>query len=110
VARRAARRPRPQRQLLHDLLADRLPGVGYRVPEGTYLAWLDFRPLGLGDDPAVFLREHAQVALSPGPDFGTGGAGHARLNFATSPAVLTDAVERMARAVRDHEVLIGGDP
>jgi cystathionine beta-lyase len=88
------------RHLLHELLADHLPEVGYRVPEGTYLAWLDFASLGLGDDPAAFLREHAKVALSPGPDFGTGGAGHARLNFATSPAVLTEAVERMGGAVR----------
>ena len=88
------------RHLLAELLATHLPEVGYRVPEGTYLAWLDLRPLGLGDDPATFLRVSAQVALSPGIDFGTGGAGHARLNFATSPAVLTEAVERMARAVR----------
>ena len=84
------------RLLLRDLLAEHLPEVGYRVPEGTYLAWLDCRALGLGDDPAAFFREHAKVALSPGPDFGTGGAAHARLNFATSPAILTDAVERMA--------------
>lgn len=95
------------RQLLHELLSDQLPGVGYRIPEGTYLAWLDFRPLGMGDDPAEFLREHAKVALSPGPDFGSGGAGHARLNFATSPVVLTEAVERMARAVGDRAVAAG---
>ena len=28
--------------------------------------------------------------------FGTGGAGHVRLNFATAQAVLREAVERMA--------------
>lgn len=84
------------RLLLRDLLAEHLPEVGYRVPEGTYLAWLDCGGLGLGDDPAAFFREHAKVALSPGPDFGTGGAGHARLNFATSPDILTQAVARMA--------------
>ncbi len=39
------------------------------------------------------------MALSPGPGFGTGGEGHARLNFATSPAVLAQAVERMASAI-----------
>jgi cystathionine beta-lyase len=88
------------RLLLRDLLAQHLPDVGYRVPEGTYLAWLDCRRLGLGDDPAAVFRERARVALSPGPDFGTGGLGHARLNFATSPAILTEAVERMAAACR----------
>ena len=61
------------------------PTCGYQVPEGTYLAWLDCRRLGLGDDPAAVFRERGRVALSPGPDFGTGGQGHARLNFATSP-------------------------
>jgi cystathionine beta-lyase len=86
------------RHLLRDLLAQALPDVGYRVPEGTYLAWLDCRALGLGDDPAAHIREHAKVALSRGLDFGTGGAGHARLNFATSPALLAEAVERMAGA------------
>lgn len=86
------------RRLLAELLEEHLPQVGYRVPQATYLAWLDCRALGLGTDPAAAFRERGRVALSPGPGFGTGGEGHARLNFATSPAVLADAVERMASA------------
>ncbi|CAM5308465.1 cysteine-S-conjugate beta-lyase OS=Streptomyces fumanus OX=67302 GN=GCM10018772_26380 PE=3 SV=1 [Streptomyces fumanus] len=87
------------RRLLTRLLAERLPGIVHRAGEATYLAWLDCRALGLGDDPAeVFLRR-GRVALSPGPDFGTGGAGHVRLNLATTPEVLTEAVRRMAAAV-----------
>jgi cystathionine beta-lyase len=87
------------RRLLADLLVAHLPGIGYRLPEATYLAWLDYRALGLGDDPAAVFRERGRVALSPGPGFGTGGGGHARLNFATSPELLRTAVDRMARAV-----------
>ena len=87
------------RRLLADLLAAHLPEVGYRVPAATYLAWLDFSPLGLPEEPGAFLLAHAGVALSAGVDFGPAGAGHARLNFATSSAVLTEAVERMATAV-----------
>ncbi|MFI8192576.1 MalY/PatB family protein [Streptomyces sp. NPDC085946] len=88
------------RRLLARLLAEHLPAIGYRPGEGTYLAWLDCRALGLGDDPAeVFLRR-GRVALVPGPDFGGVGAGHARLNLATSPEVLDEAVRRMARAVQ----------
>jgi cystathionine beta-lyase len=34
--------------------------------------------------------------------FGSGGRGHVRLNFATSPTILTDAVTRMGRAVADR--------
>ena len=41
----------------------------------------------------------ARVALSAGPAFGTGGDGHVRLNFATSPAVLAEAIDRMASAL-----------
>ncbi len=87
------------RRLLGELLDERLPAVGYRMPEGTYLAWLDCTALGLGDDPAQVFLDKGRVALNHGPEFGTGGAGHARLNLATTPEVLTEAVARMARAV-----------
>jgi cystathionine beta-lyase len=86
------------RRLLADLLAERLPAVKYRMPEATYLAWLDLRALGWGDDPAAHALEHAKVALSDGPPFGTPGRGFARLNLACSPEVLTEAVSRLARA------------
>lgn len=87
------------RRLLGRLLAEALPEVGYRPPEGTYLAWLDCRGLGLGDDPAAVFLERGRVALSAGPPFGSGGEGHARLNLATSPTVIEEAVGRMRRAV-----------
>jgi cystathionine beta-lyase len=87
------------RTLLESLLAKHLPGVGYAVPEATFLAWLDCSDLGLGDDPAAVFLERGRVALSPGPDFGGMGRGYARLNFATSPAILTEGVQRMAAAV-----------
>jgi cystathionine beta-lyase len=84
------------RRLLADLLAEHLPQVGYEQPQAGYLAWLDCRTLGLGDDPAEVLLERAKVALSPGPQFGTGGEGFARLNFATSPELLTEIITRIA--------------
>ncbi len=88
------------RRLLTALLAEQLPGVGYRPGDATYLAWLDCRALGLGDDPAAVFLERGRVALSRGLDFGTGGAGHVRLNIATSPEILTEGVRRMAAALR----------
>ncbi|WP_254666054.1 MalY/PatB family protein [Streptomyces sp. WMMB 322] len=87
------------RSLLAGLLKEHLPEVGYRSHEGTFLAWLDCRALGLGDDPAAAFLERGRVALIPGPAFGTGGAGYARLNIATSPENLEEAVRRMASAV-----------
>lgn len=41
------------------------------------------------------------MSLSSGNAFGTGGAGWVRLNLATSPANLTDAVTRMGRAAQE---------
>ncbi len=82
------------RRTLAALLARHLPGVVYHEPQATYLAWLDCRGLGLGDDPAETFRERG-VELAPGPRFGSIGTGFARLNFATSPIVLEAIVERM---------------
>ena len=58
------------RRLLADLVADELPGVRYRIPDASYLAWLDLSALGWGDDPAAYALEHAKVALANGPMFG----------------------------------------
>jgi len=88
------------RRSLETLVCSELPGVVYVPPQAGYLAWLDCRRLGLGEDPAAVFLEHGRVALSPGPSFGTQGRGFARLNFATSSALLAEAVERMAAAVR----------
>lgn len=88
------------RHLLGKLLAEQLPEVAYRPPQGTYLAWLDCRALDLPADPAAVFLDRGRVALNSGSEFGTGGAGHVRLNLATSPEVLTEAVGRMASAVR----------
>ncbi|WP_019546147.1 MalY/PatB family protein [Streptomyces sulphureus] len=88
------------RRLLGDLLAAHLPAVGYRLPEATILAWLDCRALGLGDDPAAAFLDRGRVALTSGPAFGTGGEGRVRLNYATSPDILEEAVARMASVFR----------
>ncbi|MER6092091.1 MalY/PatB family protein [Streptomyces bluensis] len=88
------------RRLLAGLLAEHLPAVRYAPAQATYLAWLDCRELGLGDDPAAVFLERGRVALSSGTDFGTGGAGFVRLNLATSPELITEAVRRMAAALR----------
>jgi cystathionine beta-lyase len=83
------------RDLLRDLLTAELPGVGYEPPQATYLGWLDCTSLGLGDDPASAFLKRGRVALSRGSDFGTEGAAHVRLNFATTAAILREVVARM---------------
>jgi cysteine-S-conjugate beta-lyase len=83
------------RTLLGTLLADCLPEVGYVPPQAGYLAWLDCRALGLGDDPARTFLARGRVALTRGIDFGREGVGFARLNIGTSAELLTEAVRRM---------------
>lgn len=87
------------RFLLAELLEKHLPGTRYTPPESTYLAWIDCRELGLSDDPAKVFLDLGRVGLNSGIPFGKGGEGHVRFNLATSPAILTEAVERMATAV-----------
>jgi cystathionine beta-lyase len=41
----------------------------------------------------------ARVALGEGTNYGPAGAGHVRLNLATSPAIITEAVERISAAI-----------
>ena len=88
------------RRLLAELLGEHLPSARYVLPQAGYLAWIDFTALGLGPDPAKVFLDRGRVALSQGPSFGTGGDGFARLNLATTRALLEEAVRRMARAVK----------
>jgi cysteine-S-conjugate beta-lyase len=91
------------RRLLADLLAEHLPEVRYRPPDGTYLGWLDCRELfarrGIEASPGEFFLGRAQVLLTDGSACGEAGRGHARLNFATPRPVLAEIVRRMAAAV-----------
>lgn len=84
---------------LRDHLVARLaadaPAVGIHSPHATYLAWLDVSACGLGPQPSVYLLEHAKVGVNEGTDFGSGGEGHVRLNFGTSPQLLDEILDRL---------------
>jgi cysteine-S-conjugate beta-lyase len=98
-----------RRDQLGELLAAHLPMITWRPPEATYLAWLDCTALGTGGEPAELFRTKGRVALEPGPRFGTIGGGHVRLNFATGPEILTEAIARMAAAVNGIDGIDGAD-
>lgn len=89
--------------LLDRLLAEHLPRARWRRPDATFVAWLDLRGYtGLGDDPAALFLSEGRVALSSGPAFGAEGRGFARLNFACSEEILTEALTRMGRVAAAH--------
>lgn len=84
------------RRLLAELLARLLPEARYRIPDAGYLAWIDLQAMGWGENPARRILRDAKVALHYGPAFGDEGKGYVRLNFGTSPEIITEAVERIA--------------
>lgn len=90
------------RRLVADLLAEHLPGARYVPPQASYLAWIDLSAYDVEADPSVVLLDRARVALNAGPTFGAGGEGHVRLNMATSPAILTEIITRVADALATH--------
>lgn len=86
------------RSLLADLVAEHLPQVDYREPEGTYLGWLDCRRAGLAD-PGSFFTKNAGVVTVDGALCGTAGQGHLRYNFATPRPVMARSLEAMGAAL-----------
>jgi cysteine-S-conjugate beta-lyase len=88
------------RRRLTGQLAAELPSVVFDEPQASYLAWLDFRSLGWGDDPSARILDEARVAVNPGLTFGSEGAGFVRLNFACSPELLDEAIARVSAVSR----------
>lgn len=86
------------RELLYEAFPAGAP-IACLPTEGTYLAWLDCRGLGLTDEALhdLFLKK-AGVWLDDGTMFGEGGQGFMRLNFACQRATLEEAIRRIRAA------------
>lgn len=87
------------RRFLQQLLRINIPEIKYRMPDNSYLAWLDLSALGLGENPAKVLLDRGRVGLNEGGSFGPNTSQFVRLNFATSESILTEAVDRMVVAL-----------
>ena len=88
------------RDFLERYVAEKLPGLRMTSMEGTYLAWLDCKGAGIPGNPFDFFLKDAKVALNDGSDFGRGGEGFVRLNFACPRKTLGEALDRMAAALK----------
>ncbi|MFN3265289.1 MAG: MalY/PatB family protein [Deinococcales bacterium] len=91
---------RANRDFLSQWLSEHLPEVECVPAEGTYLAWLNFNTFSFAADLYKILLEDAKVGLNDGPPYGMGNAGWLRINFATSRAILQEALERIERCIR----------
>ncbi len=87
------------RRMIKELLSSQLPSVRYHLPDNSYLAWLDLEALNLGEDPSITLLEKGRVAFNAGHTYGKQCSQYVRLNFATSPTIVTEAIHRIARAI-----------
>jgi cysteine-S-conjugate beta-lyase len=85
---------------LMSYFADRIPRIKVIKPQGTYLIWLDCRPLGLDDmELRNFMRTEAKVGFDDGFLFGSGGSGFERMNIACPRPILVEALGRIEKAV-----------
>ena len=89
--------------LLVKTLAEKAPKIRVHLPEGTYLAWLDCRDLGLTQpELRSFFAQEARVGLNDGATFGAQGAGFMRFNFGCPKATLLEGLARIAAAYAHH--------
>lgn len=87
------------RRDLAGLVATHLPGAAYRVPEATYIGWIDTAALGIPASPAEFFRTRGGVVLTDGALLGRGYERFVRVVFATPRPILAEALAAMGDAV-----------
>jgi cystathionine beta-lyase len=85
--------------MVRDLLSAKLPSVKTHLPQSSYVAWLDLTSLNLGENPAQTLLERGKVAFNSGHLYGAQSSQFVRLNYATSPTILTEAIDRIVKSL-----------
>ena len=88
------------RYLVATLLKEHLPEVIYNPPQHSYLAWLDVTALNLGVDPGATIIEKSKVAFNSGHIYGPQWNQFVRLNFATSPEIISQAIIQIGKTIR----------
>jgi cystathionine beta-lyase len=87
-------------KFLESFLDKEMPKVELIKPEGTYLAWLDFRRFGLSDENlSNLIIKKAHLALDDGNLFGIGGSGFQRMNIAMPRELLLTGLEKLKNAL-----------
>ncbi|WP_407731109.1 MalY/PatB family protein [Pseudocitrobacter faecalis] len=76
------------------------PELNWAMPESTYLAWVDLRPLNIDDNALQdVLIKQQKVAIMPGYTYGEEGNGFIRLNAGCPRSKLEQGVERLIAAI-----------
>jgi cysteine-S-conjugate beta-lyase len=90
------------RDLFDRCIEAAAPGARSMRLDATYLAWVDFSGTGLAPtDVAERVKAGARVFPSPGSQFGPGGDGWLRFNFAMPRPLLVEALDRLDAVFQD---------
>ncbi|MDQ1000053.1 cystathionine beta-lyase [Neobacillus niacini] len=89
-------------EYVKNFLAKNLPTVKVRIPEGTYVMWLDFSEYGLtSKEVHNRIYNKANVLLEDGEMFGVEGEGFQRICIPTPRPIIIEALERIALQFQD---------
>ncbi|WP_066369594.1 MalY/PatB family protein [Neobacillus fumarioli] len=85
-----------------NFLAERMPKVKVRIPEGTYVMWMDFSGYGITPEEVHERIYHrANVLLEDGKLFGEEGLHYQRICIPSPRPLIKEAFERIAREFED---------
>ncbi len=92
-------------RLVKEFFAPRFGQSAVSPMEGTYLAWVDFRSLGLkAKELENFTRNECRLVLAEGTIFGSEGEGFERINLALPRQELIKALNRLDEGLRRHGI------
>lgn len=94
---------------LDEALKKNLPKAKFRIPEGTYLAWIDMRALGIPDAELKKTVSRAGLFIEYSDEFVRDGDGFVRMNIACPRSVLKRAVKILCTALGDGYVEVEPD-
>ena len=84
-----------------DKMNAAFPELNWQIPQSTYLAWLDLRPLNIDDNALqTALIEQEKIAIMPGYTNGEEGRGFVRLKAGCPRSKLEKGVAGLINAIR----------
>ncbi|MEW9096921.1 MAG: MalY/PatB family protein [Clostridiaceae bacterium] len=87
---------------LKNYIDENIPKLKVTKAEGTYLAWIDFKGLGMSEEKLnKFLIEEGKIVLNEGSIFGGNGECFGRMNFACSRKILEEALDSLNKAINN---------
>ncbi|MFA9463387.1 MAG: MalY/PatB family protein [Velocimicrobium sp.] len=92
------------KEYVESFIRTNIPEVKVYQLEGTYLLWMDFRPLGMeAEELEPFMINEAELFFDEGYVFGEGGRGFERMNLACPNWVIREAMDRLRKAVTKYK-------